>query len=134
MFGALFALAVAVGILSALAGSRTALALLVGTGLQLLLAVVDVPFFAPLWMLIDLAVAAAIVRMGMTRSGALVIALFIPAWVFYFIDGDLGYDGSVTVCSAQMLLTVPLARIWRRAKATRLPPDPFDLFDLRVAA
>jgi hypothetical protein len=139
MLDAVFAFAVALGGVAALLGSRTALALLCGTFVDKALTVLGVPFDPNLWMAVDLMVMAAIginaiLRLALDRTDKVVLALFLPAWWFYYIDGWNGYAGSVAVCSSQFLLVFPWGKAWRRAKETPLPPDPFEDFDLRVRA
>jgi len=129
---AVFACAVAFGGVAALMGSRTALALLAGTAVQTALELFGAPFYPWLWMLVDLWVIGAIVGLRMSVSDAFVVALFVPAWAFYFIDGDMAYAGSVTVCSGQFLLAFPWRKVGKHLKALHLKENLFDHFDLRA--
>lgn len=132
MLDAVLALAVLCAGCAALRGSRTALALLAGTALEMGLSVVGVPFNPPGWMAIDAIVALSILIPPRTTTDKLVVALFGPAWVFYYIPGDAGYAGSVIVTSAQLLLSVPWMKLGRRLRSIHLPENPFDHFDLRA--
>ena len=80
-----------------------------------------VPFNFVVWMLIDLAVVAVIIRPAMTAADCIVIALFIPAWCFYLLPAETRFAGSFAVVVAQLVLTFPvealrgaLVRLWAR--------------------
>ena len=83
-------------------------------------------------MAIDLAVILFILTPPVSVTDTLIVALFVPAWGFYFVDGDAGYAGSVIVTSAQMLLTVPLLRLWNASGRCQCMRDLWHDFDLRV--
>jgi hypothetical protein len=121
MLAVVFWLAVACGVVSASTGNRTAWALLASVGLCFAFDHFGVPFNFVVWMLIDLAVVAVIIRPTMTAVDCIVIALFIPAWCFYLLPAETRFAGSFAVVVAQLVLTFPvealrgaLVRLWAR--------------------
>jgi hypothetical protein len=94
-------------LLSALAGNRTALVLLASVAFCLVLGEVGVAFQPVLWMMFDLVAVILIVRRDMTAADCVVIALFIPAWIFYLFPAADRYAGSVLITVVQLLLTAP---------------------------
>lgn len=119
--------------------NTTALALLASTALTSELAWREVPFSLTLWLLIDIAVIAAIVaaavwRRRLPRTDWAVLALFAPSWYFYAFPGPQGPQISTLAVSAQLLVTFPAASVWKRTKRAReRRPDIFNEFDLRAA-
>jgi hypothetical protein len=129
---AVFAFAVLCAGVGALCGSRTATALLVSTAFTTGLSVAGAPFLPLAWIAADLLAIAAILRWGNARTDRFVLALYPASWLFDFIDGDTAYACSVVVCSAQLILTLPFARILQRTRSLHLHGNLFDHFDLRA--
>ena len=125
-------LAIAVGMVSARLGNRTAWALLASVALCLTLDWAGAVFHLLFWMLIDFAVILFVVRPKMTVSDCLIVALFVPAWALYLLPDPVRHEGSRIIVIAQFLLTFPLRRFWRRAQNVDRTFDPWDHFDLRV--
>lgn len=123
-----FWLALACGVVSAATGNRTAWALLASVGLCFGFEYFAIPFNFVVWMLIDLAVVAAIIRPAMTAADCVILALFIPAWCFYLLPPDTRFVGSFVVVVAQLALTFPVEPL-RRALAhlsvTPADDEPF---------
>ena len=115
------------------AGNRTPIVLLLSLGLCLLLDYAGAEFNLAVWVLIDVVVAALIIRRGMNWSDVAIVALFPAAWVFYFMPSSR-FDGANAVVCAQLVLTFPFAIIWLLlAKAAGAVDDDMEDFDLRVA-
>jgi hypothetical protein len=136
MIDALYLLAIACGCLAAWKGDRTAWALLAGAALTSALVASGVPFIPRLWFGIDLAVIGGIGCLSERRwRDWAVVLLFLPAWPLYLTEPP--YMGTATslLVSAQLLLTVPYAALWRRMKRTRgQDPGQWTEFDLMVRA
>jgi len=123
--------ALGVAACSALWGSRAAWVLLASVTFCLALNEARVPFHPILWMLFDLVVVLLIVRPKMTHADCVILALFIPAWVFYLMPQDDRYFGSMLVTIAQLFLTAPIERVRfipARARAWFGRDDAFDRF------
>lgn len=110
-----FVLATAIlALLPAFGGSRTAWALLasyayawfVGDYLQ-------VPFWAPEWVMADLFVMRVILSPNAGLAEDLIAALMIPAWIGYALGQHLNYDIGMGVVALQFLLCLPV-RKWQR--------------------
>jgi L-lactate permease len=119
VFDALFLIALLSAGLAACCGSRTAAALLLGIGIQTAFSAFGAPFIMPVWVIVDLVVVVLIASPRMTVCDHAVIALFLPAWCFYLIDGWGGYNGSLFVASAQMFLTLPCVPVRRGVRWLR---------------
>lgn len=128
-----FWIAVACGVLGAVTGNRTAWILLASVGLCLALDRYQVPFNFVLWLLIDLVVILAILRPDLTKADCVVLALFVPAWVFYLMPPDTRFTGSFAVVVAQLLLTFPAEAMRKGVKRFYHGRD-HDHFDQMVAA
>lgn len=100
-------IAALVASVSALMGSRTALALLCSLAASFLMTD-SVGLF-----LLDLLVLCAILRPNMTLADELIAALFVVAWAGYLADDQLRYDASYACVVLQMLLTLPVGRLQR---------------------
>ncbi len=104
--------------------------------------------FSPfLWMAVDALTIAAIIIPGVIRWGgvtqknAVICALFVVSWRFYFLDASdyeqYAYLANITtaVATLQLLLSLPWGRIYHyaRHKLTHedMPPDSY--FDERRA-
>lgn len=125
---AAFWIAVACGAISALTGNRTAWALLASVAMCIGLDHFAVPFNFVLWILIDLVVILFIIRPTMTATDCVILALFVPAWVFYLLPPEPRFLGGFVVVVMQLLLTFPADVICgavSRYRAER-PDDPFD--------
>lgn len=116
MIEAAFWLAVVCAVAGALTGNRTAWALLASVGLCFALEQAQVAFHLCLWVLIDLGIIAAIIRPSMTNTDVLIVALFIPAWVFYLAPDPARFIGSSAVVVAQLALCFPAKRTWREVR------------------
>lgn len=125
--------AVGVAACSALAGSRTAWILLGSVAFCLLLDRIGADFIPVVWMLFDLVVVFLIVRHAMTAADCVIIALFIPAWVFYLLPDQERYVGSVIVTAFQLLLTAPFERLTAIPPKVRTWLRRDDYFDRLVA-
>jgi hypothetical protein len=62
-------------------------------------------------MLSDIVVVWFLLRAEMTNADVVIIALFIPAWVFYLLPDQQRYAGSAAVVIAQLLLSVDPGKI-----------------------
>lgn len=129
---ALLWLAVACGIAGALTGNRTAWPLLASVGLCKALEWLHVSFDPALWLVIDFAVIAVIVRRDMKPTDWIVLALFAPAWAAYFLPDPARYNLSLAAVSLQLLLTFPMAATWGRTRRINRTFDPWDHFNLRA--
>lgn len=83
-----------------------------------------VPFNPVIWIAIDLAVAAAIIRFPMSdmpTRDIVVLALFFPGLAFYTMEPEVRYQGGLAVVITQLLLTFPAVgvRDWLRARLNR---------------
>jgi hypothetical protein len=133
---ALYVAAVLCGIASAWCGNRTAYALLASAAVTSALIGLEAPFSLRLWLLIDVAVIVAIFRLKhweIAPSDWLVIALFAPAWTFYFLP-DVIADGTTLVASLQFLMVAPFARAWAAVRHRSRHAAKWDEFDLRDQA
>lgn len=110
MIEAVFLTAIGAGGIAALAGKRSAVALLTGTAFTAGLAASGVPFLLPVWMLVDLVVIAVIIHPKMDWRDCAIMALFYPLWATYFVDGQAAWTISALVSSVQLLLTFPVYR------------------------
>lgn len=110
-------IAALVAFVSALMGSRTALALLcslgVAMGIQRGIYPTQPDLVNALLFLLDLAVLCVILRPNMTLADELIAALFVVAWAGYLADDQLRYDASYAVVILQMILTLPVERLQR---------------------
>lgn len=113
MLQALFAFAVLCGGIAALKGSRSAIALLASTGFTMFLTWRGMPFSAPIWMAADVAAIVAIWRGNGGQADDLIVALYAPNWILYFLDSERASAASMLICSAQFLLSVPWVRAAR---------------------
>lgn len=125
ILNALLLLAVLCGCAGAWRGNRTSMALLASAGLSSAFIWLGVPFVGPVWMMMDLAVAAVVLARPVKCSDLLAMALFLPAWALYpsVAAGDPEASGMVNlIVAAQFLLSAP----WRWA-LHRLNIRPADL-------
>ena len=116
--------------------NRTAWVMLASVSLCLALDAAGVQFLFIVWMMFDALVVLAIIRRSMTTTDCAIIALFIPAWVFYLAPDPWRYYGAATVTIAQLLLTLPVSEAWKIIGRPSKPDDDgpnFDLLDLRAA-
>lgn len=130
---AILYLAIACGIAGALARNRTPLPLLASVALCLLFEWREVPFFWPLWVTIDLAVAAAIWRLNrghIKPADWLVLSLFVPGFVGYAMDEAARFQVGFGVVVTQLLLTFPLAAVRAHLADRPREPDRWNEFDL----
>lgn len=157
MINALYWLAVALALLGAWRfrrgrwprpAGRTAWALLASAGFCLAARIAGLPLSLPLWLAVDVAVAGWIacplwpfVRarewrwlLAAFQREVIVLGLFVPMLAAYALDPHPRFVLTTLGGTAQLLAVVPLRRLWRRARATPLPPDPLGDADLRVAA
>lgn len=108
--GALYA-AIGCAACSALFGCRTAWVLLASVAFCLALDQAGVPFMPVYWMLFDLVVVLLLLRPTMTHADCVIVALFIPAWLFYFMPDEQRYVGSMLVTVIQLMLTAPVEKV-----------------------
>lgn len=94
-------IAALVAFVSALMGSRTALALLCSLGASFLMT------DSIGLLLLDLAVLCVILRPNMTLADELIAALFVVAWASYPAGEQLRYTVTYMVVVVQIALTVP---------------------------
>jgi hypothetical protein len=123
---ALFAVAVLCGCIAAWAGNRTAWPLLASAAASSLLIWAGVPFNLALWLLIDVAVIAAITSRPMSVRDTLVVVLFVPVWALYGADLPYAGKGISVIVALQLLLTFPVRRAWAKVRGKPLPSDPPD--------
>lgn len=121
MADAAFWLSAACAVAGALCGNRTSSLLLASAALCVALDELGVAFHFIFWLLIDLVVIRGIIRPQMTNADVVILALFIPAWVFYLLPDPPRYTGTMIVVCAQLILTFPFERA--RAATTRLVSD-----------
>jgi hypothetical protein len=110
MLDAAFLIGVLCAVAGACAGRRASFALLSSAALGLAFNEFGVPFILPLWMLVDLGVVLVIATGRPCLVDTAILALFVPLWLLYFVDGQTGYIGSVLIASAQMALTFPFSQ------------------------
>jgi hypothetical protein len=95
--------------------NRTAWALLASLALCLfVLEPLEVPFNPVLWVAIDCAVIAAIVRRpleDMSTRDIVIASMFAPAWVFYTMAPEVRYQGGLAVVVTQLLLCFPAQEV-----------------------
>jgi hypothetical protein len=108
---ALLYAALGCAVLSAVVGNRTAWVLLASAAFCLALDQAHVPFHPVYWMMFDLVAAVLIIRRDMSHADCVVLSLFIPAWVFYFMPNEQRYLGSALVAIVQLFLTAPLEKL-----------------------
>ena len=136
MVSAIYLLALLCACAAAWKGERTAWALVGSAILTSVLGLASVPFNPFLWAAIDMAVIAAIflLKKGISVADIFVIALFLPIFALYAANLPYAGAGVNLLVAVQMILTLPFARMWRRAKNTPLPPMRQDDFDLPMVA
>ena len=110
MLDAAFLFGVFCAFVGACYGRRASFALLLSAALGLAFNEFGVPFVLPLWMLIDLGVVLVIATGRPCLADTAILALFVPLWLLYFVDGQTGYAGSVLIASVQMALTFPFSQ------------------------
>jgi hypothetical protein len=110
MLDAAFLFGVLCAVAGACMGRRASFALLSSAALGLAFNEFGVPFILPLWMMIDLGVVLVIATGRPCLVDTLILALFVPLWLLYFVEGQTGYVGSILVSSAQMALTFPFSQ------------------------
>lgn len=121
---ALLVFAVLCGCAGAWRGNRTSMALLASAGLSSLFIWLGVPFVAPVWMMMDLAVVAVITSRPMKCSDCLVLALFVGAWAIYpsVAAGDPEAPRLIAlIVAVQFLLAAPWR--WALHKVRLRPAD-----------
>lgn len=114
MIDALLIIGVLCGCAGAWRGNRTSFALLASAALSSGLIWLGVPFVMPIWVLIDLAVLAAIMARPMKYSDCPVAALFIAAWALY-PSVDAGDAGAAALVEAVVAVQFMLSAPWRWA-------------------
>ena len=119
---AIVLLGILCGCAGAWRGNRTAIALLASAALSSLFIWRQVPFVMPVWVMIDLAVVAAILAAPVKYSDCLVVALFIAAWALYpsVATGDpKAADLVDLVVAMQFILSAPWRWFLHRAAGDR---------------
>lgn len=102
--------------------NRAPLALLASLALcVLVLEPLGMPFDWVLWVGIDLAVIAALLRHPVSDTPTrdiVILSLFVPAWVFYSMEPPVRFQGGLAVVITQLLLTFPAEDLqrWIRAR------------------
>ena len=127
-------LAAVPALFAALCGDRAALCLLASILITVGAEWLSVPFHPLLWACLDLLVAMAIVRPGMAKRDAVIVALFLPAWIAYLAPDPWRYWIPGGVVILQFLLTGPAINfrcLFERARAAK---GQWRDFDLRVRA
>lgn len=127
-------IAAALGIIGAAAGNKAAWPLLASLALCNGLPHLGYNFDMAFWLFVDLAVIALLVWLGITRRHIAIIALFLPAWAFYFAAPDIRFMGTLGIVILQFTLTLPWVRFHKFSKRGMMKQDSWSEFDLRVAA
>lgn len=105
-------IAAGIGFLSLLLGSRTAIPLLASFGLVAALCYSGVRFEPAVWLLIDFAVILCIVsNPKMNQADLIILCLFFPAWVAYWLPADMRAALLWGVIVGQFVLTFPLVKV-----------------------
>jgi len=123
-----FLVSVLCGCLSAWKGSRTAWALLASAAVSSGLIWAGVPFDIKIWRTIDILVVACIATGPLGAKDLLILSLFIPIWSLY--ERPYAGDGINLIVAAQLVLTLPFARLWLRAKQATIASKDWGDFDL----
>lgn len=84
--------------------TRTSLAVAVGNAFAWALDSLGVPFDLWIWVGIDLAMLAFIVRKQMSIADTLITLLFLPSWVAYFLPQDALFWGPWWFSLTQLIL------------------------------
>jgi len=126
-------IAVVLGIIGAAVGNKAAWPLLASLALCNGLPHIGYNFDMAFWLFVDLAVIGTITFMGITRRHVAIIALFLPAWAFYFAPPEIRFAGTLAVVILQFVLTLPWVRFHRFSKRGMSKQDNWSEFDLRVA-
>jgi len=126
-------LAAVLGIIGASAGNKAAWPLLASLALCNGLPQFGYNFDMAAWLFVDMAVIGVLIWLGITLRHVAIIALFLPAWAFYFAPPEIRFVGTLAVVILQFVLTLPWVRFHRFSKRGMLKQDNWSEFDLRVA-
>lgn len=116
LIDALFIVAVACGCIGALRGNGAAVALLCATALTSALTAGGVPFHPALWALVDIGVVMAIMRPNMSNGDIAIVALYVPIWALYPVEGWTAYYIISALAALQFLLTFPAPEIFAKTR------------------
>lgn len=113
----------------ALARSRASFALLASSLICTALYYSPVHFWWFVWFLIDFAAIALIIRRDINLPDKIILGLFLPAWVAYFLPDPIPYFATSIIVIAQMLIAFPARTVWRRVKYALKNDVTNDFFD-----
>ena len=111
-------LAVALGCVGALTGSRAAWPLLASVGLSYVLDATGAYFEMGLWIAIDICVMVTVLTFRNRLSDWLIVALFPVIWAMYYMPPWAAYNGVSMLMALQFVFTLPWVRVWDRVKRT----------------
>jgi hypothetical protein len=128
-------------------GNWTALPLLGSVAFCLIVRAAELPFSEPLWIAVDLAVIAGVgwPLLPIIRARAwmwlrafwrelAIVALFVPGFYAYTLTEEPAHIVSSLVATAQLLVTVPYACLYRQWVRALHRYQDWCRFDLRVSA
>jgi len=124
MFDAIYIAALALAMFAAVrwrgwALSWTATVLIAGNGLAELLPLIGVDYDPVIWLLVDLAMVAAIAapQWRFKDRELVIVWLFLPAWMLLASEDLWAVNATTLLVSAQLLLTVPWSWISLRLQS-----------------